>query len=824
MSGPCDDLRVIDLSSGQPGGIATMVLADFGAEVIKVEPPGGDPARALPAAPMWLRGKRSVVLDLEREDGRARLHDLVRGADVVVSSYRGDEAVRLGADYATLSALNPALVQCSITAWGPRGQYAGYPDDELVVAAKSGRMAAFSGVVRREGPAFPAVQVGAHAASQSAIAGILAALLERDRSGLGQHVETSLLQGTVPYDLSTLVREQMVRRYPQQMAEDLFGQMTADTQPMLGYQPLMASDGRWIQLANLLEHLFHSSIDALGLIEDVLGNPEYAGAPNGLTPEGREEVRNMMLRRAQERPAEEWMRRFVENGNVAADYIGTAQQALDNEDMRANGEVVAAEWPGLGTVRQLGPLARLTETPARVGSPPPAVGQHTDDVLAEAGRRQSATAAPSTNGHGPRAPLDGITVLEFATIIAAPLGASFLADMGARVIKVEPTNGGDPMRGMGGNGLGQQLIAAKTTAGKESICIDLKTPEARQLVDRLIAQDDVIVHNYRPGVPERLGIGYEQACAIRPDIVWVSANGYGPDGPGARRPAAHPIPGAVDGGALMQAGAGWPGATGDINSIDELREAARWFSRANEANPDPNTSCVIATATVLGLYARRRTGRGQRIYTSMLGANAYANADDFLSYEGKPPRPEIDAQLLGTHALRRLYRAQDGWVFVSIADAGAWQRFCETTSFEDPGGLAFSGPYLEGADEGLADRLEALFATRDAGEWERTLIPAGVACVQADEYRNAGHFFLDSAHARENGFTPEAPHAVFGEYQRWAPLVTFSRTPSRYGPGVLAGEHTDALLHELGYDDQTSASLRGAGVVWSDTPLVLTSG
>ena len=166
----------------------------------------------------------------------------------------------------------------------------------------------------------------------------------------------------------------------------------------------------------------------------------------------------------------------------------------------------------------------------------------------------------------------------------------------------------------------------------------------------MIAEADVIIHNYRPGVPERLGIGYEQARAIKPDIVWLSLNGYRPDGPGAHRPSAHPIPGGVCGGALMQSGTAWPPA--EVESIAALREASRWFYRANEANPDPNTSVVVTCAAMLGLAARQQTGRGQRIYLSMLGANGYANAEDFLSYAGKPARPLVDAQLCGTGAPR----------------------------------------------------------------------------------------------------------------------------------------------------------------------------
>ncbi|MQA00856.1 MAG: hypothetical protein GEU80_16300 [Dehalococcoidia bacterium] len=816
MGGICDDLRVIELSSGAAGGLATMVLADFGADVIKVEPPDGDPARDEPAAPMWLRGKRSVVLDLGERAGRERLRALTRGADVVVASYVPGDAEEVGADYDTLRAENAGLIYCSITAWGPRGRYARYPTDERVVAAKSGRMQAFSGISQREGPSFTAVRTGTHAAAQSAVFGILAAAFAREQTGEGQLVETSLLQATFPYDLNTLLRTQLQRRFPELLANDPYAALTLQSMPTLGYQPLRGSDGRWIQMANLLEHLFLASLEALELTAEVLGNPRYSGVPRLADREAMEEVRNMMLERARQLPTDELMRRFRENPNVAADLVGTAQAALEHADLLANEEVVDVDHPRLGSIRQLGLLARLTETPGQVGTRAPEVGADTDAVLAEPARTPSVP--PTANGRRPRHPLEGITVLEFATIIATPLAGSVLADVGARVIKVEPVRGGDPMRGMG-VGLGAHFVAAKTTAGKESICLNLKSEQGMAVVRDLVARADVILHNYRPGVPERLGIGYEQAREVRPDIIWVSANGYGPAGPGARRPSAHPVPGAVNGGALLQSGAAWPPP---VDSIDDLREASRRFFRANEANPDPNTAMAIASATLLGLQARRRTSKGQRIFVSMLGANAYANFDDFLSYEGKRPRSELDPELRGTEPTYRLYRAADGWVFLDARGDDDWRRFCALV--ERPG-LASDVRFATAAERqangaALGEALDALFGTRPALEWEHLLVRAGVACVEASS-SPAGAFFVDDEHMAANGFAPLADHALWGEYQRWGATVKFSGTPERCGPGVLAGQNTDALLRELGRSEAEVAALRRDGIVDSATPMDL---
>ena len=198
---------------------------------------------------------------------------------------------------------------------------------------------------------------------------------------------------------------------------------------------------------------------------------------------------------------------------------------------------------------------------------------------------------------------------------------------------------------------------------------------------------------------------------------------------------------------------------------------------------------VVATTAALGLLARDLTGKGQRIFVDMFGANAYANWDDFISYPGKPDRPNVDGNMLGLGPWCRLYECKSGWVFLYVEDE------------DDRAQL--------GANDEAA--LEAKFRTDDADAWEARLNGDGIACVRADAHWPA-QFLLRDSHARAEELVVTAEHSEWGEYRRQGPLVRFERG-GRYPGACLAGEHSVELLEELGYDADSIAELLDDGVV-----------
>jgi crotonobetainyl-CoA:carnitine CoA-transferase CaiB-like acyl-CoA transferase len=220
---------------------------------------------------------------------------------------------------------------------------------------------------------------------------------------------------------------------------------------------------------------------------------------------------------------------------------------------------------------------------------------------------------------------------------------------------------------------------------------------------------------------------------------------------------------------------------------------------------------------MLGLTARQRLGVGQQIFIDMLGANAWANADDCFWYEGREPRPTVDADLYGTGPLYRLYECREGWVFLALPQEHEWERFCALTGRDD---LARDERFAtrrtrEEHAEALVETLQALFGTDDADAWEAHLAGVGLGCVRADG-PVPGEFFLRDAQIEVNRFTARVTHPQHGDYMRHGPVVRMRGAEEHLRPAPMAGQHAEAILAELGFSAPEIAASRERNIIWSE--------
>ncbi len=801
MSQIFENIRVIDLTQGMAGPLTTMILADFGAEVIRLEPPGGDPMWGHPAYLLWNRGKKSVEIDWSSDEGRVQARKLVEGADLFIETLAPGRAIELGLGYDGLQAANPALIHYSLTPFGQVGPYKDYKPYDGVVNAKAGRMRDQVGWQRNR-PTFRAVNDISYHTAMFTLQAIVAALRVRSETGRGQKLDGTLLSGaSAPNNNWRLFDGQEIPAdlYPGELSKEAVarGELTADRHESDPHTAnpsqicLETKDGRWIMHSHIQQDLFDAWIDTIGF-GWIRGDERYKTAPNIPNHVDRIALNLQIFDHFKTKTANEWREIYRKSPDCAGETMQTTQEALHHEQFVANGHLIEIDDPRVGRMEQVGAFAKLSETPAQITRPAPLVGEHTAELLAEAPRPAPRIAA---KGGNPRHPLEGITVLECASWLAAPFSGALLADMGARVIKVEPLHG-DPYRRLPTN---ENMIRA--FQGKENLSINLKSKEGLEIFYRLVEQSDVVMHNYRPGVPERLGMDYATLKARKPGLVYVYAGSYGSIGPDSPRAAFNPTMGAFSGNSVFQSGEG--------------------NRPKGDQSPDPIAGSGVATGMMLGLAAKVLTGKGQYIETSMMNSNVYCNSDDAFDYAGKPARRVPDQAQLGLEATYRLYETADGWVFLAAQFDDEFADLCRALDRED---LRAETRFATWKDriansKALEAELEPIFLTRGADDWEAFLTARGIGCVRADKASHV-RFLHEDPQPKAMGFMTMTKSDVFldhapeGRYWRHAPVVAFSETPCATGhPYEAMGSHTRTILQELGYDDTAIARLADDKVV-----------
>jgi crotonobetainyl-CoA:carnitine CoA-transferase CaiB-like acyl-CoA transferase len=801
-------LRVVDLTSSWSTALATVFLADNGAEVVMVEPPAGCALRSRPAFAYLARGKQSLAVDLTDPGSVDRLAPLLDRADVVFEGFRPGVAERLGVGYERVATANPGVVYASINGWGRLGPFAAHKGYEHLVMAKLGLFNTFRKISRRPGPSFVSVPYCSVGAAHAALHGTLAALYERESSGRGQRVDTSLAQGFASLDVWAWWIALLGVRYPEAFVPVAL--FTDDNEPNghFVYQNLLAptADGHWLLFAMNLPHLLRAGMEALGL-GDVFDDPQWAGFPRLDDADKRMRMWEMMIAGVRAKTLAEWEALFAASKDLFAEEVRGGARVLDHPQLRHDDGVVDIADRRHGPVTQPGRVARRPGASNGVTAAAPALDEHRTDLLARAPAVTAPT--PPTEAETTGLPLDGVTVLDLGVLFAGPYAATVLTDLGARVIKVEPLSG-DPVRTMLPF---PELGGAKVFQGKESIALDPHTPEGERVLHQLVQRADILLQSFRPDAARRLGVDAASIQAIDPDIVYVAAVAYGLDGPCAERPAFATTIAAATGFAQANI-SGIPDvdAATPLHVIKDLAIRLGFAGMSTNANPDAISAVTTASTMLAGLLCRRRSGSTTPVYTTMLSSSIQAVAD-FVVEAGTAPTADPD--LYGLSALYRLYESSDGWIFLAAPQPDEWSALCIALApyielraddrFSDEHGRTLH-------DSALADVLAGVFRGRPGAHWERELTSADVGCVVAGT-DDPELTLMTQDFAREAGYVTDAVHPTFDEHPRVAPAMRFSRSTTRALGGVLCGQHTDSILRELGYDDEQITDLRRRSIV-----------
>lgn len=565
-----DGVRVLDLSTGIAGPLAAMLLADHGADVIKAEPPAGDPARAEPGFALWNRGKRGIIVDHRTDAGARRLTRALAGADLCVVSEPSADLAGTVLDPTAAAADNPGLIYLHTPPYLTDAPWSGGRESSALLAAASG--VAMRQVSYEERPVDLVYPHAVYAQGSWAAACGVAALLERRRSGFGQVVTVAGAHGTLVTSTGSLALDEGMPPRPT---------ATGPGGPNPCYTRYACADGEWLFLAALTPKFQHAAFAALG-VEDVLADERIDGHLDRLVlPENRGWVRARIAAAFAGRDRDAWLRALTEV-DCPAGPLCRREDWLDHPQIAATGMRLELDDPERGRVVTPGVPLVLTGTPGRVRGPAPRLGEHDGSGDGGADRDWSPRPLPAGRPRGGSGdgsgPLAGYRVVDLGTILAGPYAGMLLAELGADVIKVEPP-AGDSFRERG----------FTYNRGMRGLTLDLRDPRGRDAFDDLVRGADVVVDNYRPGVLDRLGIGYAALARVNPAVVALSNTGYGEGGPLSDRPGFDPILQGHSG--MMTAQGGDDEPVFHTIPVNDVAAAA-----------------LLVLATCLALHHRERTG------------------------------------------------------------------------------------------------------------------------------------------------------------------------------------------------------------------------
>jgi len=808
-------IRVLDLAT-ERAELAGRLLADLGADVLKIEPPAGARARHVapfderPDAPSdgdhprslyWAAvgvGKRSLVLDLELPEDREQLMALVGEADVLVESFDPGylDAHGLGAD--ALREANPKLVYASVTPFGSEGPKAHWPTSELTIEAASGRLS-LQGDRDRPPLPFGYPQAAFHAGAQAA-ADIIIALNERETSGLGQRLDTSMLEVMIWTLMNGSQYPPATGHNPPGGGDD---RAVSDFRAPGEGPPVPCADG-YVNLVmpppvlgQFLAAVHAELGDDLDVPSEVLqlSPAEWAErAMTGLLPPDFEVgALDAVMRFIAGREKRELFRWATAHRLRLAPIYSTAD-VLEEPQFQARGY-----WCDVGDVTHPGAFARLSRTPLL----PPRAAPTLDDARGSEAWHGARHPLPAPSAEADRSgeAFEGLKVADFTWVGAGPMTAKALGDHGATVVRVESATRLDVIRRLPpfpGDVIDfdQSWWMANVNGSKRGVALNLGTEEGLALARQLIDWSDVVLESFTPGVMQRFGLDYETVSADHPELIMLSACLLGQTGP--------------------QASYGGFGSHGA--AISGFQRLTSWPDRPPTGPSGPYTDVITprfaVPALTAAIFERRRSGLGQHIDLSQVEAALRflepLLLDQAVNGRTAPPagHSSRNAAPHGVYATSGLER----YIAIAVETAEQWRALRAIAPLEE-----FADPRFDALEARLAS-AEAIEATirdwtrdLDGRELEAELVAVGVP-VSVVQRMTELH---EDPQLAARGFFQVMPHSASGFVTHDGHATHFSaKREMLHSSAPLLGEHTEYVLREfLGIDDASIAEYAAAGAL-----------
>jgi len=735
-SKPLDGIVVADFTRIMAGPFCTQMMADLGARVIRVE--GVDEAttdttRVTPPIVGGVsqtfaalnRNKESLSLDLSTSESREIIRKLIERADVVIENFKPSTSRKFGLDWDSVKAVNPKVVLCSISGYGRASTMADVPAYDLVIQAASGAMQ-LTGELGR-----PPIKMGVPVADietgVAASIAILASLRTRDATGLGSYVDMSML------DVSLSLLSYMGPMY---LSLGIIPQRVASGHPTIyPYNAFETTDG-YIVVAPFTQHFWRNFCRTLKRA-DLIDDARYVDFTARMA--NREVLHGILSGIMKTKGRVEWLRIF-EEGDVPCALVHSVGEALDLPHTRARG-MVAPFSDGKSDIPVIGTPFRFAYSDGSAFTPeyhyPPAVGEQTGEILKWL-NEDVRTSSPRHSPSGSQGPaLAGLKVLDLTRMAAGPFCTQLLADLGADVIKIESTGGGDPTRGNIPKVKGYSTYFLSVNRGKRSVAVDLKSAEGLQVVLDLARDADVIVENFRAGVMDRLSLSYQDLKSINPDIVFCSISGFGHTGP---------LKNKISFDLVTQSVAGY---------VDSTGEPGRPPSRLGLPIGDLAGSYAATFAILAALRHRDRTGLGAHIDLALhdvLISQLVYLGQTYLATGLSPERIGSGHPNVVPY---RVYETADGHMVVAAYNQTLWQKLIAALDVKH---LAEDSRYAT-RDARVANRqlvddtLEAVLKGLSTAEWLQILGKVGVPVAKVNSVGEA----LDSEVARSRGIIIDVP-------------------------------------------------------------------